>query len=191
MSIDIDLTGRRALVTGGGNGVGTEICARARARGRVRVGERHLRGPRRRGRGRPRRRQAREAGEGRRHESAQDHAHARGDGPGRHPRQQRGHPHVGLRRPEALRRHAPRGLGRRDAPQPRRGVARHPRVRRRDGRPGVGEDRHDRLRRGPPRRTVPGDLRRGQGRRDGIHARASRPRSARTVSPRTAWRSAP
>ncbi|HEV7525898.1 MAG TPA: SDR family oxidoreductase [Acidimicrobiia bacterium] len=27
MSIDIDLSGRRALVTGGGNGVGTEICA--------------------------------------------------------------------------------------------------------------------------------------------------------------------
>ncbi len=26
MSIDIDLSGRRALVTGGGNGVGTEIC---------------------------------------------------------------------------------------------------------------------------------------------------------------------
>ena len=26
MSIDIDLTGRRALVTGGGNGVGSEIC---------------------------------------------------------------------------------------------------------------------------------------------------------------------
>src|SRR6266567_3942094 len=26
MSIGIDLTGRRALVTGGGNGVGTEIC---------------------------------------------------------------------------------------------------------------------------------------------------------------------
>ncbi|MDQ1382481.1 MAG: hypothetical protein QOJ71_3200 [Actinomycetota bacterium] len=27
MSVDIDLSGRRALVTGGGNGVGTEICA--------------------------------------------------------------------------------------------------------------------------------------------------------------------
>src|SRR5258708_15881048 len=27
MSIDIDLSGRRALVRGGGNGVGTEICA--------------------------------------------------------------------------------------------------------------------------------------------------------------------
>jgi 3-oxoacyl-[acyl-carrier protein] reductase len=27
MSIDIDLSGRRALVTGGGNGVGTEICS--------------------------------------------------------------------------------------------------------------------------------------------------------------------
>ena len=27
MSVDIDLSGRRALVTGGGNGVGTAICA--------------------------------------------------------------------------------------------------------------------------------------------------------------------
>ncbi len=40
-----------------------------------------------------------------------------------------GHPDDGLRRVEAVRRHQPRGLGRRDAPQPRRGVARHARVR--------------------------------------------------------------
>ena len=39
-------------------------------------------------------------------------------------------------------------------------------------------------------RAHAGDLRRGQGRGDGLHAGASRPRSARTASPSTASRSA-
>ena len=43
---------------------------------------------------------------------------------------------------------------------------------------GLGEGRHDRLRRRPQGRAHPGDLRRGEGRRDGIHRAASRPRSA-------------
>ena len=79
MSVDIDLSGRRALVTGGGNGVGTAICAalvragafvwvndiyedRAAAVAAELGGDAHAR-----------------AGEGRRHQPAQDPAHARGD----------------------------------------------------------------------------------------------------------------
>ena len=79
MSLEIDLSGRRALVTGGGNGVGTEICA-ALVRAGAFVWVNDIYEDRAgRGRRRPRRRRARQAGEGRRHEPAQDHAYARGD----------------------------------------------------------------------------------------------------------------
>ena len=61
VALEISCAGRRALVTGGGNGVGAAIGRALVARGRVRVGQRHLRGPRGRGRGRARRRRARAA----------------------------------------------------------------------------------------------------------------------------------
>ena len=48
---------------------------------------------------------------------------------------------------EDVRRHRVPTTGKAHAPQPRRGAARHPRVRRRDGRCGVGPDRDDRVRR--------------------------------------------
>ena len=122
----------------------------------------------------------RASGEGRRHQPAQDPAHARGDGPGRHPREQRGHPDLGLRELKQFVDTSPEDWE--GDMRLNLGAVLHvthayvgAMV---DAR--VGEDRHDRLRRGPQGRAHAGDLRRGEGRGDGIHPRArGRGRAAR------------
>ena len=169
MTLEIDLSGRTALVTGGGNGIGAEICgAFVRAGASVWVNdineERAAKVAADLG-GEPAARPIKADVT-----SPLKITRMRGTRPGRHPREQRGHPDAGVR-VEGVRRYQPRGLGSDDAAQPRRDPPRHTRVPRRDGRHRVGPCHHRRLRCGPARRALPGDLRLGQGRRDGIHAR--------------------
>ena len=165
---------------------------RARRRGRVRVGQRHLRGPR----GRRSRRSSAATTHARPVKAdvtspLEDRAHARGD---------RARSTSSSTTPaiptqgfdaEAVRRHRTPRTGK-TLMRLNLGAVLHVTHAYLGAMvdAGLGPDRDDRVRRGPQGRALPGDLRRGQGRRDGVHPRPRGRGRPRTASPRTASRSA-